>query len=196
MTADDDMDAVDAMEATDITDGDELGQDADLSTNSDEISLVPMANMDVDDGDQQDDEDKVEGDQEVQNEPEIQVEYDGLEQTGDVSMESPPNSHHSAAAQQQLHPIEVVISPPRDPYSYNKIELPPSWYVLKILEKFDVDEEDDYGYGQDTWYSVEFDDGRIDQVSVGICLRIPLNFSRPKRNAQRFPLSLPLVRPI
>ncbi|KAF3006110.1 hypothetical protein E8E14_001210 [Neopestalotiopsis sp. 37M] len=165
MTADDDMDAVDSMEATDITDGDELGQDADLSPNSDEISLVPMANMDVDDGDQQDDEDKVEGDQEVQNEPEIQVEYDGLEQTGDVSMESPPNSHHSAAAQQQLHPIEVVISPPRDPDSYNKIELPPSWYVLKILEKFDVDEEDDYGYGQDTWYSVEFDDGRIDQLA-------------------------------
>ncbi|ETS74543.1 hypothetical protein PFICI_13027 [Pestalotiopsis fici W106-1] len=151
------------MDAMEIADGGEVGHDeAELAT-PDEISLVPVAHMDLDDGDHHDEEDKADEDEQVQNGPVVQSGDDDLQQTGDVNMDSPPSSHHSATKQQQLHPIEVVISPPRNPDSFSKIKLPPSWYVLRVIDQIDID-EDDYGYGQDTWYSVEFDDGRIDQL--------------------------------
>jgi hypothetical protein len=53
--------------------------------------------------------------------------------------------------------IQVVLSPPPDPSSYKKVALPPSWYIFRILEEIKT--------GDEVWYSVEFDDGRIDQVS-------------------------------
>ncbi|KAI1631729.1 hypothetical protein F4809DRAFT_146609 [Biscogniauxia mediterranea] len=53
------------------------------------------------------------------------------------------------------YPIEVVLSPPLDPDSYEQI--PPSWTVEHILDEVET--------GDDIFYSVEFDDGRIDQVS-------------------------------
>ncbi|KAI5927436.1 hypothetical protein F4810DRAFT_650967 [Camillea tinctor] len=53
------------------------------------------------------------------------------------------------------YPIEVVLSPPLDPDSYEKIL--PSWTVGYILDEVEA--------GDEVFYSVEFDDGRIDQVS-------------------------------
>ncbi|KAI1878708.1 hypothetical protein JX265_002885 [Neoarthrinium moseri] len=77
-------------------------------------------------------------------------------QTGDKGTEyslatDPP------AAKLHLFPIEVLLSPPPDPDSYAKVALPPSWVVLRVIEEID--------FGDETWYSVEFDDGRVDQLA-------------------------------
>lgn len=55
-------------------------------------------------------------------------------------------------------PIQVVLTPPSDPSSYEKVVLPTSWFVSRVLEEIQA--------GGELWYSVEFDDGRVDQVSV------------------------------
>ena len=53
-------------------------------------------------------------------------------------------------------PIEVHLQPPSDPESYQK--LPPSWTVETVLSELQLDDN--------IFYEVEFDDGRIDQVSL------------------------------
>ncbi|KAK9774428.1 hypothetical protein AB5N19_08902 [Seiridium cardinale] len=60
----------------------------------------------------------------------------------------------------RLLPIEVLLHPPLDPSSYSKVELPPSWFVRGVLEEIDAGDDD-----EDAWYSVEFDDGRVDQLA-------------------------------
>ena len=52
-------------------------------------------------------------------------------------------------------PIEVHLTPPSDPKSYQK--LPPSWIVETVRSELQVE--------NNIFYEVEFDDGRIDQVS-------------------------------
>lgn len=148
-------------------DGSKEGEDEEEEALLDEpvIPQAPMALMEVDDVSGVDHKENGEDQEEpTLDAPAIQ------EQTGDVDMTSSPKSHRSASMQQQLHPIEVVLEPPTDPASYEKIDLPSSWYVFKVLEQIDLGDEDDYG--QDSWYSVEFDDGRVDQVSGRSCFGI------------------------
>lgn len=195
-----DMTTNNEMEAMDTAEDGDLGHDiADLNA-FDTNASVPMAVMDMDDvdGDGSKEREDEEGEA-LLDEPVIPqapmalMEVDDVsgvdhnengedqeeptldapaiqEQTGDVDMTSSPKSHRSAPMQQQLHPIEVVLEPPTDPASYEEIDLPSSWYVFKVLEQIDLGDEDDYG--QDSWYSVEFDDGRVDQVSDWSCFGI------------------------
>ncbi|KAI0535106.1 hypothetical protein GGR58DRAFT_26010 [Xylaria digitata] len=69
----------------------------------------------------------------------------GLE--NDMLISSPP---------QRLRAIEVVLRPPPDPESYERI--PPSRLVLRVSEGSEIDDE--------TIYEVEFRDGRLEYVSV------------------------------
>lgn len=66
-----------------------------------------------------------------------------------------PIDRPTEATQPRLFPIEVVLSPPEDPDSYEI--LPPSWTVEKVTREVEQDGE--------VWYEVEFDDGRVDMVS-------------------------------
>jgi hypothetical protein len=58
----------------------------------------------------------------------------------------------------QLHRIEVVLRPPNDPNSYDRI--PRSKTVLRVLAEIER--------GDETFYEVEFIDGRIKHVSVDL----------------------------
>ncbi|KAI0595367.1 PHD/FYVE-zinc-finger like domain-containing protein [Biscogniauxia sp. FL1348] len=60
------------------------------------------------------------------------------------------------------YPIEVVLSPPLDPDSYERI--PPSWTVEYIIDEVET--------GDDVFYSVEFGDGFIDQVAYDDLLEL------------------------
>ena len=55
----------------------------------------------------------------------------------------------------RVFPIEVHLEPPSNPESYQK--LPPSWTVETVLSELQLEEN--------IIYELEFDDGRIDQVS-------------------------------
>jgi hypothetical protein len=57
-----------------------------------------------------------------------------------------------------LFPIEVVISPPTDRDEY--VQLRPSWTVDHILGPVEGMEE------EEEWFSIEFTDGRVDQVGL------------------------------
>jgi hypothetical protein len=59
------------------------------------------------------------------------------------------------APEPRVYPIEIVLSPILNPSEY--IRLPPSWTVERVLDEIEVEGE--------TWFSIEFDDGRVDQVS-------------------------------
>ncbi|KAH9900270.1 PHD/FYVE-zinc-finger like domain-containing protein [Xylariomycetidae sp. FL2044] len=61
--------------------------------------------------------------------------------------------------------IEVVLTPPADPEAYARVELGPSWFVEKVLDEVDIEGE--------TWYSVQFDDGRIDQLAYDDTTQLP-----------------------
>lgn len=128
------------------------------------VPQAPVALMEVDDVNGVDHKEGEEDPEEATlDAPMIQDHDKVLQQKDDVDPTNSPKSRRSASMQEQLHPIEVILEPPTDPTSYEKIDLPSSWYVFKVLEQIDLGDEDDYG--QDSWYSVEFDDGRVDQVS-------------------------------
>ncbi|KAI0019301.1 PHD/FYVE-zinc-finger like domain-containing protein [Xylariomycetidae sp. FL0641] len=63
----------------------------------------------------------------------------------------------------RLRQIEVVLTPPAEPELYER--LPPSFDVERVLEEVELDEE--------SWYSVEFQDGRVDQVPWDELQRMP-----------------------
>ncbi|KAH8670893.1 PHD/FYVE-zinc-finger like domain-containing protein [Xylariales sp. PMI_506] len=84
----------------------------------------------------------------------------------------PPSQPSLTQPQNQIYSIEVQLSPPPNPDLYQR--LPPSWEVEKILEEIVTDEN--------TWFSVEFDDGRIDQVSMDDLL----TFDNGKKALRRF----------
>ncbi|KAI0134748.1 chromo domain-containing protein [Xylariales sp. AK1849] len=56
----------------------------------------------------------------------------------------------------RLQRIEVILPLPLDRNSFRA--LPPSWEVAKVLDEIDTAEDEN-------WYSVEFDDARVDQVA-------------------------------
>lgn len=71
----------------------------------------------------------------------------------------------------QLLPIEVLLSLPPDPQSYDRIDLPPSWFISKVLNEIDTGDDEEHA-----WYEVEFDDGRTDQVSgIALFSRTPIS---------------------
>lgn len=79
-----------------------------------------------------------------------------------ASEPSPPVPAADPPLPSKLFPIEVVLRPPDDPELYKRI--PPSNTVERILDRVLV-------YGQDM-FSVEYTDGRIDQVSCWLfCLK-------------------------
>ncbi|KAK8018038.1 hypothetical protein PG991_007228 [Apiospora marii] len=83
---------------------------------------------------------------------------DSAEDSGDaedLEESEEPTSQPTEATQSRLFPIEVVLSPPEDPDSYEI--LPPSWTVEKVTREVEQDGE--------VWYEVEFDDGRVDMVA-------------------------------
>ncbi|KAK6193834.1 Tripeptidyl-peptidase sed2 [Pestalotiopsis sp. IQ-011] len=155
------------MDVDDVDgDGSKEGEDQDEEALLHEpaVPQTPMALMEVDDVNGVDYKEGEEDQEEATlDAPTIQDHDKVLQQTDDVDLTNSPKSRRSASMQEQLHPIEVVLEPPTDPASYERIDLPSSWYVFKVLEQIDLGDEDDYG--QDSWYSVEFDDGRVDQLS-------------------------------
>ncbi|KAH8193649.1 hypothetical protein TruAng_012187 [Truncatella angustata] len=110
------------------------------------------------------------GDEDAQVEQDETGNLAGVQETEQVDEENASTKHSSPSPlqQPQLLPIQVLLHAPADPSSYSKIDLPPSWFVSKILEEVATghDNDDDDG----PWYSVEFDDGRIDQVSACPCV--------------------------
>ncbi|RYO79140.1 hypothetical protein DL762_008307 [Monosporascus cannonballus] len=66
------------------------------------------------------------------------------------SSSRPPKSSES-----RLFPIEVVLTPPADPGAYEILS--PSFVVDRVLEEVHI--------GGQAWYSVEYSDGRIEQVA-------------------------------
>ncbi|KAI0812088.1 PHD/FYVE-zinc-finger like domain-containing protein [Xylaria sp. FL0064] len=60
---------------------------------------------------------------------------------------------------QTLHNIEVVLRPPPDPESYERIR--PSRTVLRVLEEVLEDSES----GDEGFYTIEFEDGRINNAT-------------------------------
>ncbi|KAH6655543.1 hypothetical protein BKA67DRAFT_561021 [Truncatella angustata] len=105
------------------------------------------------------------GDEDAQVEQDETGNLAGVQETEQVDEENASTKHSSPSPlqQPQLLPIQVLLHAPADPSSYSKIDLPPSWFVSKILEEVATghDNDDDDG----PWYSVEFDDGRIDQFA-------------------------------
>ena len=61
----------------------------------------------------------------------------------------------------RLHPIEVVLTPPSNPDEYEILS--PSFVVDRVLEEVRI--------GDDSWFSVEYSDGRIEQVSASTISR-------------------------
>ncbi|KAK7992013.1 hypothetical protein PG988_000807 [Apiospora saccharicola] len=91
-------------------------------------------------------------------EAEIKLMIDSVEYSGngeDLEESEEPTDQPTEAAQSRLFPIEVVLSPPEDPDSYEI--LPPSWTVEKVTREVEQDGE--------VWYEVELDDGRVDMVA-------------------------------
>ncbi|KAI1501981.1 PHD/FYVE-zinc-finger like domain-containing protein [Biscogniauxia marginata] len=70
------------------------------------------------------------------------------------------------------HPIKVVLSPPSDPDSYERVS--PVWTVRHIRDEIEA--------GDEIFYSVEFDDGRTDQVAYDELL----DLTGGRRAVQRF----------
>lgn len=62
----------------------------------------------------------------------------------------------------RLRPIEVVLTPPLNPDEYEILS--PSFVVDRVLEEVRT--------GDDSWFSVEYSDGRIEQVSNAAISRI------------------------
>ncbi|KAI0965092.1 hypothetical protein F4678DRAFT_345021 [Xylaria arbuscula] len=75
----------------------------------------------------------------------------------DSNYSGPEDSIITSGLSQSLRTIEVVLRPPPDPEAYDRI--PPSRTVLRVVEA--DDESDD-----ETFYTVEFKDGRIEHVSA------------------------------
>lgn len=121
------------------------------------------------DGQLDDDDDETDG------EGKPQPEYDETMQV----IAGSDHNHGHPRPEPQLYPIEVVLSPPQDRANYKR--LPPSWVVGEVLEEIKA--------GDEVWYSVEFDDGRIDQVSAEILLLLytpwlsPLFCISPRRSS-------------
>ncbi|KAI0144188.1 PHD/FYVE-zinc-finger like domain-containing protein [Hypoxylon sp. NC0597] len=72
------------------------------------------------------------------------------------------DSRSQPPVKSRLFPIEVVLKPPPNPSEYQRIE--PSETVERILDELEVDGE--------VLYSVEFDDGHIEQVAYDDMLEL------------------------
>ncbi|KAI1136133.1 hypothetical protein F5Y05DRAFT_111374 [Hypoxylon sp. FL0543] len=106
----------------------------------------------------------------------VQDEHDseeplGAESQNERGLESQPS------AKSRRFPIEIVLNPPTDPSAYQRIE--PSQTVERILEEIELD--------GDIFYSVEFDDGRIEQVSGSSSSSLIFNIHRWMLVATLFP---------
>lgn len=84
----------------------------------------------------------------------IEMQIDG--NGHDSAYVEPENNTMSSNEPKRLRTIEIILSPPSDPDSY--IRIPTSQTVFRVLEEFESDDE--------TFYEIEFADGRIEEVSA------------------------------
>lgn len=94
-------------------------------------------------------------------------------------LEGPASLNHSRHLA-----IEVRVCPPSNPGEYAKVDLPPSRFVSRVLEEINTGTHDDGDDDDDAWFSVEFDDGRVERVS-GIALHPDISLhtlSAPKKS--------------
>jgi hypothetical protein len=82
----------------------------------------------------------------------IEMHIDG----DDSTHVEPEDNMISSDRPERLRAIEVILPPPSDPESY--IPIPTSRTVFRVLDEFESDDE--------TFYEIEFADGRIEEVSV------------------------------
>lgn len=87
-----------------------------------------------------------------------QMDVDGLQEDDADELQEDPELEVNpwTTIEPQGHPIEVVLTPPPDPEAYERLS--PSFVVDRVLDEIRI--------GDQTWYSVEYSDGRIDQVSL------------------------------
>lgn len=93
------------------------------------------------------------GDGEVQQVDDVNNDVDDVDE---LQEDTRPEFHRQTRAKSRLYPIEVVLAPPPDPETYEKLS--PSFIVNRVLEEIRI--------GNQSWYNVEYSDGRIDQVGV------------------------------
>lgn len=92
------------------------------------------------------------GDGEVQQVDDV----DDMDDVDELQEDTRPEFHRQTRAKSRLYPIEVVLAPPPDPETYEKLS--PSFIVNRVLEEIRI--------GNQSWYRVEYSDGRVDQVGV------------------------------
>ncbi|RYP75240.1 hypothetical protein DL769_003851 [Monosporascus sp. CRB-8-3] len=73
----------------------------------------------------------------------------------EYQMATESSSRPPTSPQSRLYPIEVVLTPPANPEAYEVLS--PSFVVDRVLEEVHI--------GGQAWYSVEYSDGRIEQVA-------------------------------
>ncbi|KAL7623461.1 hypothetical protein AAE478_007143 [Parahypoxylon ruwenzoriense] len=81
-------------------------------------------------------------------------------------------SGNSSSVQTRQFPIQVVLAPPLDPTAYEWV---PSWTVENILDEIDLKEDEDEDEDEDAdvvLYTVEFQDGRIEEVAYDDILEL------------------------
>ncbi|KAI1085250.1 PHD/FYVE-zinc-finger like domain-containing protein [Whalleya microplaca] len=121
---------------------------------------------------------QVDMDDDLQLEHELPLDNEALESSQDVVAQEHQEVHDQAmdedmdmeidlqngykeevedisAVQSRQFPIEVILTPPPDPETYERIS--PSWTVERVAGEVAI--------GNKILYRIEFDDGRIDQVS-------------------------------
>ena len=85
-----------------------------------------------------------------------------LDEAG-VQLASESDMHSITSLKPRLRPIEVVLRPLSNPEDYEVLSL--SFVVERVLEEIRV--------GDDSWFSVEYSDGRIEQVSFRTVMCFP-----------------------
>ncbi|RYP49251.1 hypothetical protein DL768_005025 [Monosporascus sp. mg162] len=73
----------------------------------------------------------------------------------ELQMTTESSSRPPTSPKSRLYPIEVILTPPADPNAYERLS--PSFVVDRVLDEVHI--------GDQAWYSVEYSDGRIEQVA-------------------------------
>ncbi|CAJ2503257.1 Uu.00g106510.m01.CDS01 [Anthostomella pinea] len=142
-------DLVDAMDVSQdaavSVENPDLGGDVNMNVGDDIDTAMEAAPVPSSDTAIQDSQDPSDQDSATAQEDGDQYQLVAARESLDIDLPNKP----------RLHVIEVELSPPADPDSYEQIPL--SWTVQQVHDEIDA--------GDDTYYSVEFDDGRIEQVA-------------------------------
>lgn len=107
----------------------------------------------------------------------LEMHIDGHDST---CVEPEDNTISSDQPERLRATIEVILPPPSDPDSY--IRIPTSRTVFRVLEEFESDDE--------TFYEIEFADGRIEEVSYDDVKRYKGGRAAAKAYRSRYSTSL------